>query len=79
MQSKLGEMALGVDSSALMIYRAAWTKDCAAERVTREAAMAKYHATETAQQVIDAAVSCMAAKASRKATSSKRYTVTFVR
>ena len=31
-------------------------KTCAAERVTREAAMAKYHATETAQQVIDAAV-----------------------
>jgi len=55
-QSKIGEMALGVDSSALMIYRAAWTKDCAAERVTREAAMAKYHATETEQQVIDAAV-----------------------
>ena len=55
-QAKIGEMALGVDSSALLVYRAAWTKDCAAERVTREAAMAKYHATETAQQVIDAAV-----------------------
>lgn len=55
-QAKIGEMALGVDSSALLVYRAAWTKDRAAERVTREAAMAKYHATETAQQVIDAAV-----------------------
>lgn len=55
-QAKLGEMALGIDASALLVYRAAWTKDCAAERVTREAAMAKYHATETAQQVIDAAV-----------------------
>jgi len=55
-QAKIGEMALGVDSSALLVYRAAWTKDCAADRVTREAAMAKYHATETAQQVIDAAV-----------------------
>ena len=55
-QAKIGEMALGVDSSALLVYRAAWTKDSAAERVTREAAMAKYHATETAQQVIDAAV-----------------------
>ena len=55
-QAKIGEMALGVDSSALLVYRAAWTKDCAAERVTREAAMAKSHATETAQQVIDAAV-----------------------
>jgi len=55
-QAKIGEMALGVDASALLVYRAAWTKDCAADRVTREAAMAKYHATETAQQVIDAAV-----------------------
>ncbi len=55
-QAKIGEMALGVDASALLVYRAAWTKDCAAERVTREAAMAKYHATETAQQVIDSAV-----------------------
>lgn len=55
-QAKIGDMALGVDASALLVYRAAWTKDCAAERVTREAAMAKYHATETAQQVIDAAV-----------------------
>jgi len=55
-QAKIGEMALGVDASALLVYRAAWTKVCAAERVTRDAAMAKYHATETAQQVIDSAV-----------------------
>lgn len=55
-QEKLAEMALGVDASALLVYRAAWTKDCAAERVSREAAMAKLHATETAQEVIDAAV-----------------------
>lgn len=55
-QGKLSDMALAVDSSALLVYRSAWTKDCAAERVTREAAMAKLHATESAQQVIDAAV-----------------------
>jgi len=55
-QARIGEMALGVDASALLVYRAAWTKDCAADRVTREAAMAKYHATETAQQVVDTAV-----------------------
>ncbi len=55
-QAKIGDMALGVDASALLVYRAAWTKDCAADRVTREAAMAKLHATETAQHVIDAAV-----------------------
>ena len=55
-QSAIGEMALGVDASALLVYRAAWTKDCVADRVTREAAMAKLFATESAQQVIDQAV-----------------------
>jgi acyl-CoA dehydrogenase len=55
-QAKLADMALGVDASALLVYRAAWAKDRGAERVTREAAMAKLHATETAQQVIDNAV-----------------------
>ncbi len=55
-QGKLSDMAMGVDTSALLVYRSAWTKDCVADRVTREAAMAKLHATESAQQVIDAAV-----------------------
>ena len=55
-QGHIADMALGVDASALLIYRAAWTKDRGAARVSREAAMAKLHATETAQQVIDAAV-----------------------
>jgi acyl-CoA dehydrogenase len=55
-QSKLADMALGVDASALLVYRAAWVKDVAQRRVTREAAMAKLHATETAQRVIDDAV-----------------------
>jgi alkylation response protein AidB-like acyl-CoA dehydrogenase len=55
-QSKLAEMALGVDASALLVYRAAWAKDVGGGRVTREAAMAKLHATETAQRVVDDAV-----------------------
>lgn len=55
-QAKVGDMALGIDSSALLVYRAAWTKDCVADRVTREAAMAKLAATEAAQRVIDSAV-----------------------
>ncbi|MGI9503827.1 MAG: acyl-CoA dehydrogenase family protein [Geminicoccaceae bacterium] len=55
-QGMLAEMALDVDASALLVYRAAWTKDQGAARVTREAAMAKLHATETAQAVIDKAV-----------------------
>ena len=55
-QGHVADMALGVDASALLIYRAAWTKDTTGNRVTREAAMAKLHATETAQTVIDQAV-----------------------
>ena len=55
-QAKLAEMALAVDASALLVYRAAWTRDAGAERVTREAAMAKLYSTEAAQRVIDDAV-----------------------
>ncbi|WP_417497652.1 acyl-CoA dehydrogenase family protein [Maricaulis sp.] len=55
-QTQLAEMALDIDASALLIYRAAWTKDTGAARITREAAMAKLHATEAAQRVIDTAV-----------------------
>ncbi|HKT94583.1 MAG TPA: acyl-CoA dehydrogenase family protein [Paraburkholderia sp.] len=54
-QAKLAHMALTIDSSALLVYRAAWLRD-QGESVTREAAMAKWHASEGAQQVIDAAV-----------------------
>ncbi|WP_417450181.1 acyl-CoA dehydrogenase family protein, partial [Kordiimonas sp.] len=55
-QERLAEMALDIDTSALLIYRAAWTKDSGAARVTREAAMAKLHATDQAQSVIDKAL-----------------------
>lgn len=55
-QAKIAEMALEVDAGALLVYRAAWAKDQGAERVTREAAMAKLYATEAGQRVIDAAV-----------------------
>ncbi|MCF3973825.1 acyl-CoA dehydrogenase family protein [Paracoccus salsus] len=55
-QGHLADMALKVDAAALLVYRAAWTKDMGATRITREAAMAKLYATEAAQQVIDQAV-----------------------
>lgn len=55
-QGHIADMALDIDAAALLIYRAAWTKDMGAARVTREAAMAKLHATEAAQRVIDTAV-----------------------
>ena len=55
-QGHLAQMALDVDASALLTYRAAWVKDRGAARVSREAAMAKLHATDRAQDVIDRAV-----------------------
>jgi acyl-CoA dehydrogenase len=55
-QGHLADMALAVDAAALLVYRAAWVRDSGAPRVTREAAMAKLHATEAAQRVIDLSV-----------------------
>jgi acyl-CoA dehydrogenase len=55
-QAAIAESASEVDASALLVYRAAWTKDQGAPRVTHEAAMAKMYATEAAQRVIDRAV-----------------------
>lgn len=55
-RAKLADMAVAIDASALLVYRATWTKDVLGARVSREASMAKLHATEEAQKVIDCAV-----------------------
>jgi acyl-CoA dehydrogenase len=55
-QAKLADMATSIDASALLIYRAAWQQDVGGIDNRRAAAMAKLHATEAAQRVIDAAV-----------------------
>ena len=55
-QASIADSATDVDAAALLVYRAAWTKDKGAPRVTREAAMAKMFSTEMAQRVIDRAV-----------------------
>jgi len=55
-QARIAQMATQIDASALLVYRAAWTRDNGAPRVTREAAMAKMYATEAAQRVIDDAL-----------------------
>jgi len=55
-QAAIAGMATDVDASALLVYRAAWAKDGGAERITREAAMAKWFATEAAGRVCDRAV-----------------------
>src|SRR3546814_2235616 len=50
-QSKLAEMVLDFDTSALLIYRSAWVRDVEGRRNTREPALATLHATDSAQLV----------------------------
>jgi acyl-CoA dehydrogenase len=52
----LADMATELDAARLLVYRAAWTKDRGAARVTRESSMAKLFATEAAQRIVDRAV-----------------------
>lgn len=54
-QTKIAQMATLLDAATLLTYRAAWLRD-QGQRITREAAMAKMTATESAQQIIDMAV-----------------------
>ncbi len=61
-KTALAEMAIDIDASALLVYRAAWTRDAGAARITREAAMAKLYATEAAQRVVDRAVQLLGAR-----------------
>jgi len=60
-RATLAQMATGIDAAALLTYRAAWERDRpdpgpGRGRTTGAVAMAKLQATETAQQVIDAAL-----------------------
>ena len=55
-QVKIARMATELAAARLLVYRAAWTADQGAERVTTEAAMAKSYATEAAQRIVDDAV-----------------------
>ncbi|MGJ4943973.1 acyl-CoA dehydrogenase family protein [Bradyrhizobium sp. HKCCYLS1011] len=65
-QAALGDMATDTDAAALLTYRAAWRRDVQKLPTTREAAMAKLTATETAQHVIDRAVQMFGGRGVRK-------------
>lgn len=65
-QASIADMATDIDASALLVYRSAWAKDCYQQRVTREAAMAKLYATESAQKTIDRALQLFGGKGVQK-------------
>lgn len=55
-QMEIASMETQWEAARLLVYRSAWKKDQGAERITKEASMAKYFATETAQWIIDRAL-----------------------
>ncbi|MBU1317035.1 MAG: acyl-CoA dehydrogenase family protein [Alphaproteobacteria bacterium] len=65
-QAAFGDMAAGIDAAALLTYRAAWRRDVQGLPTTKEAAMAKMTATETAQAVIDRAVQMFGGRGVRR-------------
>jgi acyl-CoA dehydrogenase len=65
-QGHIADMAVDIDAAALLVYRAAWTKDMGAARISREASMAKLYATDRAQIVIDKAVQLHGAEGVRR-------------
>jgi acyl-CoA dehydrogenase len=58
-QAALADMATELDAARLLVFRAAWEKDCTTNDARASAvsvAMAKMYATEAAQRIIDRAV-----------------------
>ena len=55
-QEKLADMVTELDAARLLVYRAAFLKDTASARVTRETSEAKLYATEAAWRIVDSAV-----------------------
>jgi acyl-CoA dehydrogenase len=55
-QMALADMATDLEAARLLVRRAAWLRDTGHERIAREGAAAKLHATETAQRVVDRAL-----------------------
>ena len=63
---QVADMSVRVEAARLMVYAAASAYDAGAPDVPRRAAAAKLLATETAQQVVDAAVQLHGARALRR-------------
>jgi acyl-CoA dehydrogenase len=55
-QFKLAEMATNLEAARLLVYQAAWGHDTGVDDVKQKSSMAKLHATETAQQIVDQAL-----------------------
>lgn len=63
---RLADLATRVEAARLLVHSAAAAYDTGAPDLTKRAAMAKLYATETAQEVVDAAVQIHGARALRR-------------
>jgi acyl-CoA dehydrogenase len=52
----LADMATQIKAARLLVHHAAWLKDSGAERVAKDASMAKLYGTEMAKRVVDMAL-----------------------
>jgi acyl-CoA dehydrogenase len=71
-QMRVADMAVDIDAAALLVYRAAWVKDCGTERPTRSASMAKLFASEAAGRVVDTALQLFGAMGIKHGTTIER-------
>lgn len=55
-QMTLADMAVDLDSAALLVYRAAWEHDTGLSKSAYSPSMAKWHAAEAAGRIVDRAV-----------------------
>jgi acyl-CoA dehydrogenase len=71
-QMRVADMGVDIDAASLLIYRAAWVKDCAGERPTRSASMAKLFASEAVGRVVDTALQLFGAMGVKRGTTIER-------
>ncbi|MGI5471281.1 acyl-CoA dehydrogenase family protein [Streptomyces sp. CA-132043] len=60
-QASLADMDVQLNAAALLVARAAWEADRGSRRFARHSSIAKLHATEEAQRIIDASVQLLGA------------------
>ncbi|MFC6067323.1 acyl-CoA dehydrogenase family protein [Streptomyces ochraceiscleroticus] len=60
-QASLADMDVQLNAAALLVARAAWEADRGSRRFARHSSIAKLHATEEAQRIVDTAVQLLGA------------------
>ncbi|CAM5719834.1 hypothetical protein SALBM311S_00200 [Streptomyces alboniger] len=65
-KASLADMDVQLNAAALLVVRAAWEADRGSPRFARHSGIAKLHATEEAQRIVDTAVQLLGASGRRQ-------------